>query len=377
VTDLRRALLGTWLAFAVTGAVAATWASRIPAVQDRLDLGPGGLAVVVLGVEGGALAGLPAGGWLVGRWGSRAALRGALVAFLPALVPAALAPSLVVLVPTVALWAAANSVVDVALNAQGVELERRAGRPVLSRLHAGQGAGLLGGAAAGTAAAALGVPFPAHAAAVAVVGLAVGLPATALLVREAPVRRRGRVSRDRGLLVLGAVAFCVFLVDGAAGSWIAVHLRSTHGTGEGGAAAAYLGFTAALVLGRLGGDRLTARFSRRGVVRGCSLGMAAGVAAAVLAPGAVWAAAGWALTGLALAPLAPAVLGAAPGAGRTPAPAAIAVVTTIGYLGSFSGPPLVGVLAERWSLSPALGLLVAAAVVAALLAPAALRTRRR
>ncbi|MFW3170518.1 hypothetical protein [Geodermatophilus sp. CPCC 206100] len=81
------------------------------------------------------------------------------------------------------------------------------------------------------------------------------------------------------------------------------------------------------------------------------------------------------LAGLALAPLAPTVLGAAPGAGLAPAPAAIAVVTTIGYLGSFTGPPLIGVLAERRSLAPALGLVVVAAGAAWLLAPAALRPR--
>jgi MFS family permease len=147
-----------------------------------------------------------------------------------------------------------------------------------------------------------------------------------------------------------------------------VHLRSEHGAGEGQAAAAYLGFTVALVLGRLPGDRLAARFSRRRLVQACAAGMTAAAATVVLAPGPLVALVGWGLVGLVLAPMAPAVLGAAPGAGSLPPATAIAAVTTIGYLGSFTGPPLVGLLAESGTLSTALLVLVAAAAAAGLLA---------
>ncbi len=69
-----RARRGAWAAFCVTGLVAASWAGRVPAVAERLDLSAGGLAVAVLGIEGGALVGLPLGGALVTRWGSRLGL---------------------------------------------------------------------------------------------------------------------------------------------------------------------------------------------------------------------------------------------------------------------------------------------------------------
>lgn len=69
----RRARAATAVVFFVTGFVVAAWATRIPAVQERLGLSPGGLAVAVLGLEGGALAGLPAGGALVARLGGRRA----------------------------------------------------------------------------------------------------------------------------------------------------------------------------------------------------------------------------------------------------------------------------------------------------------------
>jgi hypothetical protein len=73
--------------------------------------------------------------------------------------------------------------------------------------------------------------------------------------------------------------------------------------------------------------------------------------------------------GLGLAALAPTVLGAAPAAGHAPPAIAIAAVTSVGYLGSFTGPPLIGALAEAGGLTAALGLLVLVGAAMVLLAP--------
>ena len=269
----RRARAATTAVFFVTGFVVAAWATRIPAVQQHLGLSPGGLAVAVLGLEGGALVGLPAGAALVARLGSRASLRLAFAVYPPALPAVALAPGLGWLAAALAVMAGANSVIDVAMNAQGVELERRYRRPILSGLHAAH-------------------PF-------------------GMLVAEPDRPRRRLLARPSGrLLLLGVIAFCAFLLDGTANNW-----------------------SAALAL------------------------------------------AGWATLGAGLAAMAPAVLGATPAVGRAPLPVAIAAVTTLGYLGSFTGPPLVVALAEVTGLSAALGLLVAAAVVPVLLAGRALGPR--
>ena len=111
-------------------------------------------------------------------------------------------------------------------------------------------------------------------------------------------------------------------------------------------------------MGRLFGDRLVARFGRARVVQGSGAVAAAGSALAVAAPSSAPSLVGWALFGIGLAALAPTVLGAAPDAGDLPPAVAIAAVTSIGYLGSFTGPPAIGALAEFTELSAALGLLV-------------------
>jgi hypothetical protein len=84
---------------------------------------------------------------------------------------------------------------------------------------------------------------------------------------------------------------------------------------------------------------------------------------------------GWALVGLGLAAVGPAVIGAAPQLVDAPPATAIAAVTTIGYLGSFTGPPLIGLLAEHTGLALALSTIVAASLLTAALARLGLHSR--
>jgi MFS family permease len=365
----RRARVATAVVFFVTGFVVAAWATRVPAVQERLALTPGSFAVAVLGLEGGALVGLPVGGALAARLGSRSSLRLGFAVYPAALVGVALAPSLAWLAAALAAMAAANSVVDVAMNAQGVELERRYRRPILSGLHAAHPLGMLAGGLGGTAAAAAGLAVQQHFALAAAAGLVAGLAATGPLVTEPRRPRQPLLARPGGrLLLLGLIAFCAFLLDGAASNWSAAHLHNDHAASPAMAAAGFSALTAALAMARLAGDRLIARLGRLRVVQVSGAVAAAGSTVVVTAPAAPLALLGWAILGAGLAAIAPAVLGAAPSATSLPPPVAIAAVTTLGYLGSFTGPPLVGALAEVTGLSAALILLVAAATLPVLLA---------
>ena len=352
----------------------AAWATRVPAIQDRLDLSPGALGLAILGLEAGAVIGLPAGGALVTRVGSRTGLAIGFALYPTALVAVALAPGLVWLAAALGVMAAANSVVDVAMNAQGVEIERRYERPVLSSLHAGHSFGMVAGGLGGIAAAAAGIPVAAHLGGAAAIGVVAGLAATRRLVRERTDHGAATfVMPPRPLVLLGLIAFCAFLLDGAAYNWSAVHLRAERDAAPALAAAAFTMFSLSLAVGRLFGDRLVARFGRARVVQGSALVTGAGIAVAITAPSAAGSLVGWAVFGLGTAAIAPTVLGAAAGVRDVPTPVAIAAVTTVGYLGSFTGPPVVGAVAEATDLSVALGLLVLVSAFAALLARPALR----
>jgi hypothetical protein len=121
-----------------------------------------------------------------------------------------------------------------------------------------------------------------------------------------------------------------------------------------------------MVVGRLVGDRLVERWNAVRVGRAAALVAAGGLAAGLASGRTVGGVAGFALLGLGLSVGVPLVVTAASAA--APTGSAVAVVTTFGYVGFLSGPPLIGALASVASLRAALGLVVGLCVVVAALA---------
>jgi fucose permease len=367
---LRRARLGVSLTFFLTGAVFATWATRIPAIKAELGLGDGQLAVAFVGLNAGAIVGLQVGGILVPRTGSRPTLRLALPLFAAALVALALAGSLAGLTVALFVSAAVNSVVDVGMNAHGVEVERRTGRPILSGLHAMHSLGGIAGGALGALAAGLAIGTTAHFVAVALAAGMAALLATDLLLpaaadaapeaRAEPGARGALAGWLRGwstrIVLVGLLAFCVTLAEGSALDWAAVYLRDTLGADAGVAALGVALFLAGITLGRLAGDGLIARFGPVAAFRAGALtaGLGFGAVLAIGAPAAGLA--GLTMLGLGISYLLPLLIGAAGRLGGESAAAVVARVSTLGYLGSFVGPALIGGLAAPFGLALALAL---------------------
>src|SRR5690606_28067750 len=112
----------------------------------------------------------------------------------------------------------------------------------------------------------------------------------------------------RAVWLLGFLAAACLLGEGAAADWSAVHLHTLH-TSEALAAAAYAAYSAAMVAGRLFGDRLNARFGPTAVVRAGAALAATGLGAGLLIGSAPAALIGWMALGLGLL-LGPAAIGA-------------------------------------------------------------------
>jgi hypothetical protein len=385
---LRRARLGTALSFLLTGVVFGTWAARLPAIKQALELDAGGLGVAFMGLNAGAVLGLQLGGALVPRSGSRAALRVALPGYAVALAGPALAGDLATLTVALFTLAAANSVVDVAMNAHGVVVEHGLGRAVMSSFHAMYSLGGTAGAALGALAAAVGLGRTPHFLLVAGAGVAVAALASGMLLPSradaagAGARGRGRTAIVTALfggwsgrtLALGVLSFCLLLAEGSAYDWAAVYLRDGVGATAGIAAGGVAAFSGAMTVGRLFGDRVTERLGPVTAFRAGALLAGAGFGTALLVGTPTAGLAGLGLFGAGLSLTFPLAISAA---GRLDGAAAVAVarVSTLGYLGAFVGPGVIGALAGPFGLPAALAVpavLVAGTTLAApAVAPAA------
>src|SRR5215469_16049536 len=145
----RMARLAVAVYFFLTGLTFASWAVRIPAVQTRLGLSPGELGLALLGTASGELVSMNLAGYLAARFGSRSITVIASVCLSGMLPILALAPSLPVLVAALVLFGASFGSVNVAMNTQGVAVERRYGRSIFNAFHACYSIGGLTGSLAG------------------------------------------------------------------------------------------------------------------------------------------------------------------------------------------------------------------------------------
>jgi MFS family permease len=370
--------LAVSLVFFLHGLASGTWVSRIPAVQETLGLSVGTLGIALLGAGLGSLLAMIPVGALIARRGSRAVVYWTALPAYGSLGLLALVWDATSLFGALLIFGGAYGALDVAMNAQGSFLEERLGRPVMSSLHGLWSLGNMAGAAFGVLLAAVEIGARSHF----LVAGPILLIALLVAARRLPEGDGGGVgpafARPRGaLLALAAVAFGAVAVEGAMFDWSGVYLRSALGTPEATAAAAPSFFSLAMAAGRLGGDRLTARFSAPLLARLCALLASIGVGAIILAqvPAAVFA--GLVAVGLGLSVLVPLAFGAAGRSPDMPAGAAIAAVATVSYFAFLAGPPTIGLIAEQITLRGAFLLLLGLLAAVALLAPTLGTPRRR
>jgi predicted MFS family arabinose efflux permease len=354
--------------FFLTGATFASWAVRIPAVQTRLKLSPGTLGVALLAIAAGELVSMNLAGYLAARFGSRSVIVIASLwqsVMLPTL---ALAPTLPVLIATLVLFGASFGSANVAMNTQGVAVERRYGRSIFSSFHASYSIGGLSGSLAGGLMAAHDSALLPHFLGVACLGGILTLSVVRFLL-PAPTdaqRAEGVFARPtRTLLALGLIAFCVVLGEGAMADWSAVYLNTTLRAGVGLAAAGYATFSIVMAVGRGVGDQLTNRVGAEMMVRLGGLVAAAGLLLALVVSWVPLALVGFGLVGAGFSVIFPLVLSAAGRTSKHVSGTAIATVASCGYVGFLIGPAVIGLAASALSLRLALGVVVLLSLCAA------------
>jgi fucose permease len=258
----------------------------------------------------------------------------------------------------------AGGAMDVSMNAHAVAVERIAHRHLMSGFHALFSVGGMAGSALGGAIASAGIGPRLHFGMVAAASVALTCLAIPALLPghvDAAAAEHGRLRFSRRLAGLSALAFCLFLAEGAVADWSALYLHGSAGLSAGRAAYGYALFSAAMAIGRFSGDALRHRFLPQVLVACSCATAAAGFAVALAFPAA--ALAGFAIVGAGCSIVVPIVFASAGNLnGVSPGPA-LAVMTTCGYAGLFAGPPVIGFAAEKVTLRIALLLVVFLAAI--------------
>jgi MFS family permease len=361
--------VGVAAAFLIHATVSGSWAPRLPAIKASLDLSAGMLGTALVGLAVGLLAGTRLAGAAVDHYGSRPVMRVGFPVLCAVLVLPALALSAATLFLALLALGLASGMLDVAMNAQGVEVERHRRRALLSGLHGLWSVGLGAGAGMAALAAASGVDPLLHFVVVGAVLAAASLVLMRGVLGAAVPAQEPDEPRESSwtpvLVLLGVIAFCSFVGEGSASDWSAVYLAEELSAAPGLAAVAFACFSVAAAATRFAADSLRARVGAVALVRGGTLLAAAGLLLGLAVHQPAAAIVGFTLLGAGLAPVVPIAFAAAGAVDPRATGRNISRVAGIGYVGSVSGPIVIGWLAQATSLRLALAITAVLALVIA------------
>jgi MFS family permease len=353
--------------FLVDGAGFGTWAAHVPVFKQFLHLENGSLTLVLISLIIGALLTMPLTGQLIARYGSRHVIRIVSIGYVLMIALLAQASSFLLLVLFAGLFGAAKGAFDVSVNAQAIAVEKHYRQSSMSFFQGCWSAGgLLGAGVAG-------LMLQHHGTVRVDLSLTAGLLILCtflmlpLLVNET-VKPRTSVKfvwPDTALLRIAVLAFFGLLAEGAIADWASVYLHSNVGVTLPLAAAGYAAYAIAMAAARFSGDWLAERFSGKNILHGSGLLIATGLGCTLLSHSWWPAIVGLMLAGIGIANIVPVIWGVAGRDTRMGAGPAISAMTTIGYCGFLTGPPVIGSLAVLMGLRQAMGVIVLAWIVVA------------
>lgn len=340
--------------FCLLGLVCGSWASRIPALSEALQISYSSLSGVLMCGGAGALA----SHWVACRsmalFGSRNAALHTGLGLCASLWAIGCAPTVPALMVAVLLMGVTSGSFSVVINAIGSAHEKKTGVSRMARLYALCCAGSLAGALLGGVMASMDVTPATHFLLVAHASAWVcRLAFLSLEVDDGPPPAVGKLfSLPRGpMLLLGLLGLCGSMAQNAIADWSAMFMKAHFCVDDSVAPLALSIYTVTMLLSRLAGDRLKERFGARRLVAAGGTVAALGLLAAVCAPHLFIALGGFALVGVGLSLLFPFVFSAA-GQQGVDGTAGVAGMCNIGVL---AGPPLMGVIAQQLGMQGTMG----------------------
>jgi MFS family permease len=359
--------------FALNGFCFATMVSRLPDIRSGLELTNGSLGLLLLAISVGSVIALPLSGRLIDRIGATSVTRlGAIFVASGLLVAmAGVATDLVVLTVVgffvdgigIAVW-------DVSMNVEAAEVERRFGRTMMPRFHAGWSIGSFTGAAIGIPMAALHAPLVLHVPGFALLAALLAWRSSAAYLPPTVTHEdRQAVAcspwREPRTLAIGVMVLAFALSEGAANDWLSLALIDGYDVRHWVGVTGFTVFVTAMFVGRVTGPIVLDRYGRAPVLWGSAAAAFVGILLVVFGGNVMLVGLGIVVWGLGASLGFPVGMSAA---ADDPLRAArrVSVVSTIGYTAFLAGPPLLGLLADH------IGTLETLLVIAGLMIPAAL-----
>ncbi|MEO0635467.1 MAG: MFS transporter [Pseudomonadota bacterium] len=367
--EIRRARIAVSAVFFLLGAEMAVWAVMVPLIRLKFGWDEAELSRLLLAFGAGAILAVPTASYILKRRRHGQVTRMFGYMSLPLIGFVGIVSNVPALFVLVFAQGCLLAVTDIAMNANAVELEDEAGRPIVSSFHAWFSLGGFLGVLFGPMAAFFGL---AQMGALSAAGLVLAFTILQTHLLNRPVKTvEAAPSRGAGwwrnikwiILVLALANLTAYALEGTVVDWSGVYIEKVLGAEPAQYGLGFAVFSVAMAVMRFSGDALRARFGARRLLAFSCIVSAIAYAWVASVP-TVWAALpAYALLGVGLANLVPILFVAAARVPGVTAGSGIALVAGLGYVGFLTFPPVVGFLATFYGLDTVfLGLAVIAAL---------------
>lgn len=341
------------LYFFFFGFTFASWASRIPDIQQQLHLTETTLGAVLLAMPLGSFLTIPFSGYFSARYGSQNICIIAASIYTILLVLIGNAPNVFVLTICMFFFGSAGNMTNIAINTQALALEKFYGKIIISSFHGMWSVAGLGAAALGTYLIGKAFPVSLHFLISASIALVCFIAGSSWLVKELPrqAEKRNLFTRpDKAFVGLGMIAFCSMICQGAMFDWSGVYFKKVVTNNPAYIGIGYTAFMVSMTFVRFITDWLTQRIGFAKIMMVCGAFITSGLLVNVFWPSLVPATIGMLFVGIGVSPAVPLVFSAAGKVSKLSPSIAIAAVSSIGFIGNLVGPPIIGFIAGLSSL---------------------------
>ena len=335
--------------FFISGFIFATWASRIPALQSRLHLNDAQLGSLLFALPAGLMVSMPLAGYLLTKFNSRNIMLAGALLYITLLCGIGLAQNFTQAVLILFVFGAARNLFNISINTQSIGVQKLYDKSIIASFHGIWSVAGFTGAAFASLLITLGfIPIYHFIIAGGIVLVLIVFAWRTTLRAETKAVERSPVFAlpDKSLLKLGVIAFCSMVCEGTMSDWSGIYFSKVIHASQELVTIGYVAYLSCMTTGRFTGDWLINRFGNRRILLSSGLFVAAGsflIAGFTSMPTAI---AGFMLCGFGVSCIMPFVFSHAGKTSSMPTGAAIAAVSTLGYLGFLTGPPLIGFLSN-------------------------------
>lgn len=351
--SLKRIRRANAVYFFISGFGYSSWTSRIPGIKESLKLNDAHFGTLLFMMPVGLILTMPFTGKLLDHFKSRTIMGIGAMMYNVVLACMGFSGYTWVLGIVLFFFGSSRNLMNLSINAQAIGVQALYNRSIMSSFHAVWSMAGFAGAAFGYLMVTLNVIPAWH-----LLGVSLVLSALTLYFYKDALDQKPDHSIKRsifslppkGMLVFSLICFTAMACENTMYDWSGIYIRQVLHGSKGIATISFVVYMVAMTAGRFMGDRLADRFGIQRVLAASGLLITCGFAITVISPYIPLTILGYLLTGFGVSCVVPFVFSLAGKIPMSNPGAALASVSSLGYLGFLLVPPMIGYVAQASSL---------------------------